>query len=357
MSRLVESVFLCMVLAGVLAESTYADTSTLLQRGQKLLDKGKYESAIDAYSQYVDLNPTLVDGYRGRIEANLMLRRYSDCVRDYARITAMVIPVHPDASEQIYAHYESRLQNHPHELRSMMALSFAHWWYFDYATAVTELNRILHRHPNNRYALLMRASSLLLSREDPQQGLVDLQRAISLDPCNPHVRFIAADAYTYGEHDYVEAYAQAQMAFAGGLDTPRLHAILAVCYASFGEELLAAEETMTHITMVATNYISAQPLPIGGNANWTLAAGDAIVIPIDAVAGESIIVTTDGPNGDVWDTILVLLAPDGTPVVAADDVVDYLAALNWEAPINGTYRLIVTSFESVQAGEMTVSRW
>lgn len=351
------SVVLCVMLSCGWIASAAANSASLLERGQEALEKGKYGQAIDAFSKYIDLHPTKVDGYRGRIEANLMLRRYSDCVRDYAQITARVIPVHPNAAAIIYAYYETRLQARPNEVRSRMALSFAHWWYFDYQTAIEHLNVILQDRPTNRYALLMRASSLLLSREDPQQGLIDLQQAISRDNCNPHVRFIAADAFTYGERDYVRAFAQAQLAFAGGLDTPRLHAILATCYNSFGETQLAAEETWRHITMVATRFVTAQPLASGDTESRPVAAGDVIVIPLNAIAGESIVITTDGPGGDVWDTILVLCAPDGTPVASADDVLDYYAALDWTASEDGTYHLFVTSFESVQTGVLTVTRW
>ncbi len=35
---------------------------------------------------------TQVEGYRGRIEAELLLGRYSDAVGDYARVTAFVLP-------------------------------------------------------------------------------------------------------------------------------------------------------------------------------------------------------------------------------------------------------------------------
>ncbi len=329
---------------------------SLLDQGQRLIDKGKYHKAIAVFSQYIDQYPTEVDGYRGRIEAELMLRRYSDCVRDYALVTAKVIPLHPDASEQIYLHYELRLQTQPNDLNSLMGLSFAHWWYFEYPKAIHQQNKILKLYPNNRYALLMRASSRLLSRHQINRGLIDLYKAIDLDPNNPHVHFIAADAYTYGERDFERAFEEAQLAMAGGLDTPRLHAILAVCYANFGQELLAAEETLAHITMVTTNYVQGQPLEPGDTGLWTLVPGDTIVIPLDATAGESLSITTDGPTGEVWDTILVLLAPDGTPVVSADDVNAYYAALDWTAPVAGTYQLMVTSFESVQSGDMTVTR-
>jgi len=55
----------------------------------------------------------------------------------------------------------------------------------------------------------------------------DLDRAIALAPESPGVRFIAADAYAYGNvPDPQRAFAEASFELAGGLNTPRVHAIL-----------------------------------------------------------------------------------------------------------------------------------
>lgn len=55
-------------------------------------------------------------------------------------------------------------------------------------------------------------------------------------------------------------------------------------------------------------------------------------------------------------TILVLLAPDGTPVVGSDDYKGYFAGFEWVAPAAGTYHLRVTSFEGVSTGGLLVAR-
>jgi hypothetical protein len=53
---------------------------------------------------------------------------------------------------------------------------------------------------------------------------------------------------------------------------------------------------------------------------------------------------------------MVLLAPDGTPVVGSDDFKFYYAGFDWVAQGTGTYRLQVTSFESVNTGVLVVTR-
>jgi hypothetical protein len=76
--------------------------------------------------------------------------------------------------------------------------------------------------------------------------------------------------------------------------------------------------------------------------------------PIVATAGQTISITTS--SKDYWDTIAVLLAPDGTPVAGSDDANAYFAAFDWAATTTATYRLRVTFFESVNSGSLVVER-
>jgi hypothetical protein len=70
--------------------------------------------------------------------------------------------------------------------------------------------------------------------------------------------------------------------------------------------------------------------------------------------GETVSILTS--SRDFSDTILVLLAPDGTPVLGSDDYRQYFAGFQWMAAATGTYRIWVTSFESVNTGDLVVSR-
>jgi len=66
------------------------------------------------------------------------------------------------------------------------------------------------------------------------EGAADLDRAIA--PESPGVRFIVADAYTYGNvPDPQRAFAEASFELAGGLNTPRVHAIFASAYLALGK--------------------------------------------------------------------------------------------------------------------------
>ena len=101
--------------ASLLAPAAHATAAAKCTEphGQAYIDSGRYRQAVSEFTCLIDAEPTEVAGYRGRIEADLLLGRYSDALRDYARITARVVPVHPDAQETLVASYDARLETDP----------------------------------------------------------------------------------------------------------------------------------------------------------------------------------------------------------------------------------------------------
>lgn len=326
------------------------------ERGQGYIDAGRYRDAVREFTCVIEALPTEVEGYRGRIEARLLLGRYSDAVRDYARVTALVLPVHPDAADTILEGYAFRLRAAPESVPALTGASFARWWFFQYAQAVHLLDQLLAVRPNDVYGNLFRGSSRLLLGATPAKGAADLERAITLAPESADVRYVVADAYTYGLSDPERAFAEASLALGWGLDTPRVHAILASAHIAFGEPAAAATHLHRHIELVTTELLAAAPLAAGAEVALDLVPGRSWEVPIDAAAGETLSIVTSSPSHEIWDSILVLLAPDGSPVVGGDDYVSYFAGFDWVAPATGTYRLRVTSFESVNTGELVVTR-
>src|SRR5262245_26415408 len=179
------------------------------QEGQGLIDSGLYDRAVREFSCVIDGHPTDVEGYRGRIEAELLLSQFSNAVRDYTRVTALVGPVHPDAESTIYAGYASRLAADPGSISALTGLSFAQWWFFDYAAAIKVSDQLLLLQPNNVYANTFNASSRLLKGVTTARGVATLDRALALAPQSPDVHYIAADAYTYGISNPQRALAEA----------------------------------------------------------------------------------------------------------------------------------------------------
>src|SRR5215216_5123471 len=348
---------LAVLAAGGAALAAAADASTTsctAQRGQALIDQGRYDRAIREFTCMIDAQPTEVEGYRGRIEAEVLLGRYSDAVRDYTRATAHVLPVHPDAERTILDGYGDRLASDPDSVTALTGLSFARWWFFDYTRAIHLLDHLLELRPADVYGNLLRGSSRLLKGVSTTDGAADLEHAIALAPDSPDVRFIVADAYTYGVHDPERALAEATLALDWGLDTPRVHAILGAAYNALGDLATAASHIQRSIDLVTNELLPAAPIAPGDALTLDLVPGRTYEIPVAATAGEAISISTG--SHDFWDSIAVLLAPDGTPVVGSDDDSAYFAAFDWTAEQTGTYRLQVTSFEAVSTGRLVVTR-
>lgn len=324
------------------------------EQGQLFIDSGRYKDAIKEFTCLIDALPTEIEGYRGRIEAELLLGRYSDAVRDYTRVNAFVVPVHPDTESIVYSGYDARLAAAPTDIPALTGASFARWWFFDYGYAIHLTTRLLDVRPNDVFGNLFSGSSRLLRGATPNKGPLDLDRAIQLAPSSPDVRYIVADAYTYGIPDPQRAFAEASLALSWGLDTPRVHAILASAYVAFGDLTAAGAHILRHFELVTTELVPTSPILAGTTMTLDLVPGRTYDIPVDAIAGEMISITTG--SKDFWDSILVLLGPDGEPVLGSDDAVGYFAAFEWVAPAAGTYRVRVSSFEAVSTGQLTVKR-
>ncbi len=90
-----------------------------LDDGQAFIDQGKYKQAVACFSEFINDNPTSREGYRGRIEALLMQRRYSDAMLDVARFNALVVPADPDAIDWIIEYYETRMAADPSDIAAL----------------------------------------------------------------------------------------------------------------------------------------------------------------------------------------------------------------------------------------------
>jgi len=324
------------------------------EQGQGLIAQERYKQAIKEFTCVINAQPTDVEGYRGRVEAQLLLGLYSDAMRDYSRITAVVLPVDPAAANTIVAGYDARLAADPQSVTALTGASFALWWLFDYPQATHLLNDLLALQPNNAYANLFRGSSRLL-KGATNAGIADLETAIALDPQNPHLHWVVADAYTYGLPDPQRAFTHAILALNGGLDTARVHAILASSYLAFGDVTSAAAQINRHFDLVTTELVQASTLLLPHDSlEVDLAPGRTVEIPVPAVDGATVSIATS--SKDYWDTIAVLLAPDGKPVIGSDDANSYFAAFDWTAAQTATYLLRVTFFESINSGVILVTR-
>ena len=355
-TRALATVVVTLVLAGsaILAGPVAAAPSCSSATGQALIDEGRYERAIREFTCLIQADAASVEGYRGRMEAQVLMGRYADAVHDGARFTAVVEPAHPDAQQTVTRGYLDRLAARPNDVPALTGMTFARWWFFDYPAAIKYAGQLLDVRPDAVAGWLFRGSSRLLHHVQTSRGVADLERALQLDGANPSVHYLVADGYAYGLNDYDRAYAEASIALDGGLDTARVHAILAAALNAFGDTAAAAQHVARHFELVTETLVTAAPLTAGNSVALDLVPGRVVDIPIPTVAGQPISIVTG--SKDYWDTIALLVAPDGTPVLGSDDVNAYFAAFSYVPPVTGTYTLKVTFFESVIYGVLDVTR-
>ena len=345
---------LALVAASIAAAPVAAAPDCSAAAGQALIDQGRYDRAVSEFSCLIRADATSIDGYRGRMEAFTLMGRYADAVHDGTRFTAVVEPAHPGAQQTVVKSYLDRLGARPTDIPALTGMTFARWWFFDYPAAIKYAGQLLDVQANAVAGWLFRGSSRLLHHVQTSRGIADLERALQLDTANPSVHYVVADAHLYGLSDFDRAYDEASIALDGGLDTPRVHAILGAALNSFGETAAAAEHIARHFELVTEQTVTMGPLASGGRLAVDLVPGRVVDIPIPAVAGQPISIATS--SKDYWDTIALLVAPDGTPVLGSDDANGYFAAFTYVPEATGTYRLRVTFFESVITGVIDVTR-
>jgi tetratricopeptide (TPR) repeat protein len=233
------------------------------EQGQIYINEGRYRDAIREFSCLVEAQPTQVEGYRGLIEAELLLGRYSDAVRDYARVTAFVLPVHPDAEARIAAGYAARLAAAPNDIPALTGASFARWWFFDYPAAIHLLNDLLALRPIDVYGNLFRGSSRLLKGTARAEGMADLDLAIGFAPESPDVRFIVADAYTSAR--WLTRSGRSRQRRLPWQEVLIRHAFMPFLPAHIllGNQSAAAAEIRTHMELVTTELVQASVLSVG----------------------------------------------------------------------------------------------
>ena len=110
--------------AALAASDAVRAPSCTAQQGQAFIDAGRYDQAIREFTCVIDAAPTEPEGYRGRMEAKVLLGRFSDAVGDCTRVYAFVVPVHADYQKTMLAGYGPRLAIAPSSVTALTGASF-----------------------------------------------------------------------------------------------------------------------------------------------------------------------------------------------------------------------------------------
>ncbi len=354
----------CLICCGVCLNSSAiifaqndnaCDTDTdFLKTGQALLKAADYENAIADFTCAIEADKLNIGAYRGRIEALLLAGIYSEALRNYTEIAIHVIPETPNAVEQIIDAYRTTLDSDPENIILLTGYSFALWWVSDYEAALIEIEKILAVEPDNFYALMFHGSTSFFL-EDFETGERDFARVLELVPENADIHFVLADAYTYAVGDMEKALEHGLLASELGLDTARLNAILGTAYFYLGDEATAIPYFARHIERATVETIEQADLEKEQAITLNMIPGQTYRFLVEVAADETLKISTTSDT-DAVDTIMVLLAADGTLVTGNDDSVELNAGFEKVIEEVGIYTLLLSSFEGAGTGEVNIIR-
>ena len=288
---------------------------------------------------------------RGPAAPRSVLRRLSRLQHGHHRARGAAAP---NAFGTIYDHYAARLSVDPDSIPALTGASFARWVNFDYPQAIQVLNQLLDVAPDDLFGTLFRGSSRLLHGKTTAKGVAELEpgnRARSGQPRRP--------VHRCGRVHLRPARSRS----CRGRSEPRPRLGPRHCPRP-RHPCRLAQRVRRAVAGRRAHRASLRPrhdrahqhsAPGGRRSGDARSRPGAVVRHPDRGKCRADDLDLD-VQPRLWDSIAVLFAPDGAPVVGSDDDNVYLAEFDWEAVATGTYVLYVTSFESVSTGELVVER-
>ena len=263
----------------------------LLDRGRSAADADDFEQSLVDYSLFIWLNPTDVRGYFLRGISYYNLQNLDDAIAD---MTA--------------------------GLR--------------YSEGVPELHA----------SLLATRSEFYMEAGDDTAAIADLDALIALRP-SPEaftqraILRLSGSAFEEAIMDLNEAIDRASV------NQPALYFYRAHAQDALQNQSAAASDYFEWVNGIGQQTADEGILESGSAVTLQMAQSLVYHIAIDANAGDEITVLVRAVAGDI-DPLLVILGPDGTPLVGNDDArvgSDINAVVTgYEAPEAGAYHLLVT---------------
>ncbi len=132
----------------------------------------------------------------------------------------------------------------------------------------------------------------------------------------------------------------------------------ATSYQGLGETERAAGDFALYVALNAAEVVDGDPLRVGREVTVSMSEGLVFQLPFSADEGDKITISAVSPDGSV-DPLLVLLDPEGSPLIGSDDTdaanLDFNASVEaFEAPEDGDYLLLVTHAGGGSEGRVQV---
>ncbi|MCC6614870.1 MAG: hypothetical protein IT320_15420 [Anaerolineae bacterium] len=221
----------------------------------------------------------------------------------------------------------------------------------DADAALTDIETAIRLAPEDTYPATYRANlftvraNIFAATEDVDAALESYTQALDI---NPTVQNYANRAFLFAQQEsYDEALADIDDAVALGGDQspPFLHLLRGLFNTQKGDTSAAASDYLDYAMLIGTDVREADPLTPNEPRQLEFAEGRVYRIPVTIEDSQQLsILATPGQESQV-DPLVILLGPDGAPVVANDDTSssDPTALIeNFQPPEPGRYTIVIT---------------
>lgn len=295
--------------------------SKILDHAEAFIEGANYEEALNLYSFYIRFHPTHIKALSQRAVVFATLRDFDSAFED----TQLAFSV---------AGFSAFDQAIIHNSRGQV--------YFlnnDFSHALEDFSRAIELNPNNADFWLNRAI-LHQVQQNWNAALADYQAYLMLSPQDSEVYLNIARIHL-AQQDLAGTVDGLNSAIAITPEDPELYIfrgsvnLLQEAYAD------AARDYQSWMDLINTREIKQPPLSNStNNVVLEMNYGMRHRVPFEANSGDRLGVVA---NSATVDSLVVLLDPDGKPIMADDDSGQGLNSfiLDFTLPQNGTYTLLV----------------
>ncbi len=191
---------------------------------------------------------------------------------------------------------------------------------------------------------------------DYEQSVVDNTRAIEIDPEYRSAYINRSDSYDE-LGDFENALADMEMVFTLTDEPTASDYLTRGFYAvSLGERERAAPDYWEYIQANKTDEFIRESLNAGDTAELTMSEGAIFYFTIDLEAGQTVhleTITSEENVENEADAVILILDSNATPIsVDDDDGEGFMASLDFSAPENATYTVIISHAGGNPIGDM-----
>ncbi len=268
------------------------------------------------------------------------------------RAVAQELMGDPDGAASSFAQAVALSPNNP-QLYGLMA--GAQWETFNIEGMVANSSRAVELAPDLAYSYRLRGMAEMVTG-NPDGTLADANQAIELDPTYYAYFILRANAYLALGNPQA---AVADLTTAIELN-PRTwigHAIRADVTLALGDPQAAAQDFATAVEVGTLETVEGGKLSSDQPVTVTMTAGRTFRLQFEAEAGQHMTVSVNSVNPGEVDPVLLIAAPDGTPLVFNDDVSDEnldAAISEFELPAGGVYTLVVSHARGGSEGDIVI---